>query len=192
MLVLAACAPQVAPSAADPAPNQTQWPKASHRAGLRIATSSPCRWRSEGSRSKPSGKRASSRMAAGGSRRIRPACHSRSTRYRHRRSLYLPTPSHITGGIPGSMGRCLLPAVRFSWSMVFTISITMMGSTTVVSGTAASETAVFTEAGGERQALLQCRPREAFALRPLAVVALQERSAAPTVRASQRPTSSAR
>jgi hypothetical protein len=35
-------------------------------------------------------------------------------------------------------------------------------------------TAVFTEAGGERQALLQCRPCEVYAFRPLAVAALQE------------------
>ena len=53
-------------------------------------------------------------------------------------------------------------------------------------------TAVFTEAGGERQALLLCRPREVYAFRPLAVAALQERSTAPTVRSGQRSTSSAR
>jgi hypothetical protein len=43
--------------------------------------------------------------------------------------------------------------------MVFTVSITMMGSTMVAFAKGAVlPTAVFTEAGGERQALLPCRP----------------------------------
>jgi hypothetical protein len=62
------------------------------------------------------------------------------------------------------MGRRFLSAVRFSWPMGFTVSITMMGSTmmafTMVAFAkgAVLPTAVFTEAGGERQALRQCRP----------------------------------
>jgi hypothetical protein len=40
--------------------------------------------------------------------------------------------------------------------MVFTISITMTGST-MVAPVAVSGTAAFMEAGGERQALLKCR-----------------------------------
>jgi hypothetical protein len=100
------------------------------------------------------------------SRRIRPACRSRSTHYRRRRPICIRTLSHSTGGIPGSMGRRSLSAVRFSSPMVFTISITMRGSTMVAFPMGVSGTAAFTEAGGERQALRQCRPREAYAFRP--------------------------
>jgi len=56
--------------------------------------------------------------------------------------------------------------------MVFTVSITKMGSTMAAFSMGVSGTAVFTEAGGERQALPQCRPREVYAFRPLAVAAL--------------------
>jgi hypothetical protein len=149
-------------------PPNHKWPKVRPKANHRIVASSPRRCRLEGDRSKPSDGRASSRMAAGRLRRTHPACRSRSTRYRRRQAIQTRTPSHTrtpnhtTGGIPRSMARPSLSAVQFSSRVVFTVS-TMTSSTTVAFTTGAVlPTAGFTEAGGERQALLRALTRAAI------------------------------